>query len=267
MHFTKLFSSILDSTIWQESASTKLTWITMLAMVNRQGEVHSSIPGLAARTGVSIQECESALASFQSPDPYSRTKDHEGRRVKEIDGGWVLLNHGKYCALLSAEERREYNRVKQAEYRAKDKTANMSLTVIDTNTHVDKSVCCGHIVDIDVEVPPIVPQGGLDVEETEKRKSSLPAKPESKRIAKMFNRKETTGWSSKEIKAFKALLPIDPEDLAAVERYYDGAVADPERYPRKDLGTFLNNFRGEVDRANNWTGSEPEPQFKMPNIG
>jgi len=88
------FLQFLDSTIWQEPAHTKLTWITMLAMVDRHGEVHASIPGLAARTGVSIQECEEALASFQTPDPYSRTKDYEGKRVKVIDGGWALLNHG-----------------------------------------------------------------------------------------------------------------------------------------------------------------------------
>ena len=152
MHFTKLFSSILDSTIWQEPAHTKLTWITMLAMVDRHGEVHASIPGLAARTGVSIQECEEALASFQTPDPYSRTKDYEGKRVKVIDGGWALLNHGKYCALLNAEERREYNRRKQSEYRAKDKANALSMTVNDTNTQAATNVSNAHIVDVDVDV-------------------------------------------------------------------------------------------------------------------
>ena len=135
MQFTKLFNSILDSTIWQESAETKIVWITMLAMCDRYGDVFASVPGLAARSGVTIDQCQTALDCFLAPDKYSRTKDHEGRRIKEIDGGWNLLNHGKYRELLSAEERKEYNRRKQAEYRAGKKAAvnDMSNNVNDCN--------------------------------------------------------------------------------------------------------------------------------------
>ncbi|MDA1056058.1 MAG: hypothetical protein O3C40_37230 [Planctomycetota bacterium] len=141
MQFTKLFSSILDSTIWQEAKETKLVWVTMLAMCDRIGEVHASIPGLAVRAGVSIAECEAALACLMSPDPYSRTKDHEGRRVKEIDQGWELLNHAKYRALLSAEERREYLRRKQQEHRAKASTTvntvNKCQSASTPSTHAE----------------------------------------------------------------------------------------------------------------------------------
>jgi hypothetical protein len=119
MHFTKLFNSILDSTIWQESKETKLVWITMLAMCDKSGEIHAAIPGLAARAGVTIDECEKALECLKSEDKYSRTKVENGRRISEIDGGWALINHGKYRALLSVEERREYLAQKQREHRAK----------------------------------------------------------------------------------------------------------------------------------------------------
>jgi hypothetical protein len=122
MQFTKLFNSILDSTIWQEPPATKLVWITLLAMADRAGDVHASIPGLAKRAGVTLPECEAALTCLTSPDRYSRTKEHDGRRIEIIDGGFALLNHSKYRALLSAEERREYNRTKQAEYRAAKKS-------------------------------------------------------------------------------------------------------------------------------------------------
>jgi hypothetical protein len=123
MQFTKLFSCILDSTIWQEPPQTKILWITMLAMSDRNGEVHASVPGLAKRAGITLEECERGIACLMAPDAYSRTKDHDGRRVGTIDGGWALLNHAKYRALLSAEERREYNRQKQAEFRAKHKAS------------------------------------------------------------------------------------------------------------------------------------------------
>jgi hypothetical protein len=96
-----------------------LVWITMLAMTDADGVVRASVPGLAARAWVTLTECELALEKFKRPDKYSRSKEHEGRRIAEVDGGWLLLNHTKYRNLMGIEDRREYNRVKQAEYRAK----------------------------------------------------------------------------------------------------------------------------------------------------
>lgn len=120
-YYTKLFTTILDSTIWQEDLPTKVVWITMLAMADRDGVVSASVPGLMKRAGVTLEQTEAALVKFVGPDLYSRTQDHEGRRIEEIEGGWRLLNHGKYRAMMSAEDKREYQRVKQAEYRGKKK--------------------------------------------------------------------------------------------------------------------------------------------------
>ena len=117
--YTKLFGSIVDSTIWRESKETKIVWITMLAKANRDGIVESSLPGLADSSRVSIPECEEALKHLSSPDIYSRTKAHEGRRIQEVDGGWIILNHAKYRAKMNADERREYLARKQQEWREK----------------------------------------------------------------------------------------------------------------------------------------------------
>jgi len=106
--YTKLFSEILDSSVWQEPAEIRLVWITMLAMADRTGKVMASVPGLANRAVVPLKAVETALETFLAPDRYSRTKDNEGRRIKEIDGGWQILNHSKYRAKLSQEERHAY---------------------------------------------------------------------------------------------------------------------------------------------------------------
>jgi hypothetical protein len=201
MQFTKLFNSILDSTIWQEPPPTKLVWITMLAMADRNGEVHASIPGLAKRAGVTLSECEHALECLLSPDKYSRTQDHEGRRIKEIDGGFRLLNHGKYRALLSAEERREYNRQKQAEYRASQKRVNdMSMTV-------NHNKQCAHSTEAEAEAdteknPPNPPRGeeraGRNspkrptLQEIQEYASTL--RPPFTQAAKFHSYYESNGW-------------------------------------------------------------------------
>lgn len=144
----------------------------MLAMADRNGEVHASVPGLAKRAGITMQECETGLACLQAPDAYSRTKLNEGRRIKEIDGGWALLNHGKYRALLSAEERREYNRRKQAEHRANVKNVNdTSMTVNDSQLQSAMSAHTEAESEAKAEATKTVgPNGQAVVPETAKRR-------------------------------------------------------------------------------------------------
>lgn len=115
--YTKLFGSIVASTIWRESKETKIVWITMLAMANRDGVVEASIPGLADMARVSLDDALKAIETLSSPDKYSRTKDHEGRRIQEVQGGWLLLNHATYRAKMNADDRREYLARKKRESR------------------------------------------------------------------------------------------------------------------------------------------------------
>lgn len=118
MHFNKLFSTISSSTIWGEAYPTRILWTTMLSMSDVYGEVHASIPGLARQANITIDECRAGLQTLLSPDPDSRTKDHDGRRIKEIDGGWQLLNHAKYRAIISREDKKRKDRERIAAERA-----------------------------------------------------------------------------------------------------------------------------------------------------
>src|ERR1700686_238483 len=106
--YTKLFNSILTSTIWDEDCSTRILWVTLLALAGPNGEVEGSVPGLAHQARLSLAETEAALKKLQSPDAYSRSKEHEGRRIQEVDGGWLILNRAKYREKMNQDERREY---------------------------------------------------------------------------------------------------------------------------------------------------------------
>lgn len=139
--YTKLFNSILASTIWREDDKIRIVWITLLAMADKNGLAEGSIPGLADFARVSIEDVERALKSLQSPDKYSRTKTNEGRRIKAVDGGWEILNHPKYRAKMNADERRAYNREKQREWRAGQK---MSNSVIDGQSQIQMSPLSAH---------------------------------------------------------------------------------------------------------------------------
>src|SRR4030065_472467 len=136
MTFTKLFSSITESTVWCEPASTRLVWITMLAMSDRKGRVWASIPGLAHRARVSLEDTEVALYTLSSPDKYSRTPDHEGRRIEPIDGGWVLLNHEKYRSIRDEETTREVARNHMRRKRANVDVKGEQLTTVDRGSTI-----------------------------------------------------------------------------------------------------------------------------------
>ncbi len=130
--FTKLFESILDSSVWDLDDQTVRVWIAMMALADMDGEVHNTIPGLARRAKVSIEACESALVAFMSPDKYSRTKAHDGRRIEEIEEGWRLLNHPKYRRMFSQEEQREKTARRTREWRDREAAAKApSPTVTD----------------------------------------------------------------------------------------------------------------------------------------
>lgn len=70
------------------------------------------------------------------------------------------------------------------------------------------------------------------------------------RLGKFLNRKPKTRWDEKERKALNKLMPLDPDDVDLMERYYLADIpADHIPGRRTDLITLLNNWNGELDRA------------------
>ena len=118
--YTKLMSSIVQSTVWSESLATKVVWITMLALSDRKGYVGASIPGLAKTAGVTMDECEEALKRLHSPDPHSRTKDHDGRRLKTVERGWLILNYEAHRNRMDEESVRASKRLWWQTHRSKE---------------------------------------------------------------------------------------------------------------------------------------------------
>ena len=118
MSYAKLFSDILASTIWATDSSTRIVWITMLAMADKQGDVMASVPGLAHLARVPVDDVRQALEVLLSEDPDSRTPDHEGRRIAEIDGGWAILNYEKHRKRASEEDQKEKAAERQRRHRA-----------------------------------------------------------------------------------------------------------------------------------------------------
>lgn len=125
--YVKLLSSIVRSSIWGEPDHVRVVWITMMAIADKHGYVYASVDGLAHEARKTIDETEDALRRFLSPDPRSRTKEHDGRRVVEVDGGWQLLSYERIRAMHGAESERERKREWWNSNRGK-KTSSLDAT-------------------------------------------------------------------------------------------------------------------------------------------
>jgi len=127
--YTKLWSTIVTSSIWSEDDKTRIMWITMLATAEATGYVPGSIPGMAALARMSVEDADRAIQRLLQPDPYSRTADCNGARLTLADGGWKIVNYMKYRAGRDEVERREQNRAAQRRLRNRAKNEVVSANV------------------------------------------------------------------------------------------------------------------------------------------
>src|SRR5680860_936341 len=119
--YSKLWSTIVTSSVWSEDDKTRIMWITMLAVTEADGHVSGSIPGMAAVARLSLEDTKIAIDRLCAPDPYSRSLEYEGRRITESPGGWQILNYDKYRASRDEDERKAYMRDYMQKYRKQNR--------------------------------------------------------------------------------------------------------------------------------------------------
>lgn len=110
MSFAKLDSGIVDSTLWMQPHDVLRVWIAMLAKADALGFVRASVPSMAHLCMVPIDRMEQIVAILAAPDKYSRTSVDGGRRLREVGGGWEIVNYQAYRNARDPESRREYQR-------------------------------------------------------------------------------------------------------------------------------------------------------------
>jgi len=105
-----------------------LCW--MIANADFDGNVEVNPALLAVLFGEPCSESSitAALEWLSLPDPKSRIKEHEGRRIEYIDGFlWRLINHEIYRNIIRAEEAREKTRERVRRHRAKSSLEHVTV--------------------------------------------------------------------------------------------------------------------------------------------
>ena len=94
--FVKISSNIIQSSIMLESPEVFKCWITILAACDCDGIARISPVFLMSVCHLDKDTVLNVLKILESPDDLSRTKEEDGRRIKAVDGGYMIINYQKY---------------------------------------------------------------------------------------------------------------------------------------------------------------------------
>ena len=255
--YTKLFSDILTSSIWNEDTKTRILWITMLAMCDATGYIRSSKGSLPVMARLSRDEVDAGLAILEAPDEDSRSEAHEGRRLEKVEGGWIVLNYEAHRNRLSNDSEAVSNRERQRRHREKIKekeedSNGSSVTSRDTasaSASASASADAFESVSKDGESEGKKPKRKKALSETDKRRIRVDElTPMMIRIGSWFGRRETTKWTTYEKEALDSIKP-DITEVNTLEIYYDFDHPFDCDYRRRKLEQLLNNWASEIDKA------------------
>lgn len=135
--YNKLFTKILDSSIWLESTTTRIVWVTLIAIMDESGFVGlATVGNVANRARVTLDEAKEAIRVLESPDGDPGEQEHEGKRIERVPGGWMVLNAKKYREMATRAMVQEQTRVRVARHREK---RNGNAPVTPSNEKLTRS--------------------------------------------------------------------------------------------------------------------------------
>jgi hypothetical protein len=137
--YTRIFGpDLLDSSLMDAAIETRWLFVSMVILADEAGTGIVDIPitALARRVGMGIDQVRIALKDLLAPDPHSRSKKEDGRRIVQTsddpDRGWEVVNWAAYKTIASEEVRRQQVREAVARHRAKGSGNQMKSLEITT---------------------------------------------------------------------------------------------------------------------------------------
>ena len=121
MGFGKVFECMFTGSLMGSGAITFTVMTYAIVNARPPGIVEINPKLLAMLIGCEECEVDSALDYLQQPDPRSRSKDEDGRRLVS-EGGFTyrVVNYMKYRSIRDEAERREQNRLSKIRQRERE---------------------------------------------------------------------------------------------------------------------------------------------------
>jgi hypothetical protein len=213
--YNKLFSKIVDSSIWMEPDHVRLLWMMFIAIMDEDGFVNlASVKNVAHRAVMTLEKASEAIQVLESPDYDSSNPANEGRRLTRVPGGWIVNNSKEYRDIVKREHQKELNRERVRRHRVKTgassecnddvMVANDFVTPSDTDTKAETN--------------------------KRKKKKSVDVKhdhtPEFEEFWQAYPRKLAKGNARKAWDA--AVKKADPDSIIVGAIHYAKNVTDPK---------------------------------------
>lgn len=128
--WTPLWSGIVDSSLWEESGDVVKVFMTMMAAKDSDHICRLDAYRVAKKCHLDELQVLDILKILASPDKRRKSKqEFDGRRIKAVEDGWLILNGEKYRQMVSEEMRKARLRRAQTTYRIKHKKLELLTTL------------------------------------------------------------------------------------------------------------------------------------------
>ena len=133
--YGKIFASTFTGSMFGAGPETFAVWSYVIANTVA-GVVELNPEYLGHVIGMPPGKIEAVIEKLCSPDPRSRNKDHDGRRlIREGQFQYVVPSHETYREIRTEDSRREYQRRWVKEKRGKEKREVTDPVDIDSSRH------------------------------------------------------------------------------------------------------------------------------------
>jgi len=96
-----------------EDPATFKVWIIFLAYADADGIARIAAPFISSIGRMTIETVREAIKILEGPDENSRSTNDQGRRIRRVDGGWLIINYARY----RARSPQEYEAARKRQYR------------------------------------------------------------------------------------------------------------------------------------------------------
>lgn len=159
--YTCIFRNVTTSRIWALPPSARCVWLWLHLVADPEGFVCATVSGVAVGANVPVEDARMTLERLEAPDPDADPSDpFEGRVVKRVPRGWLVLGFEELRELAKEETRRARNRKYMKGYRAANDNASTSGLEGDT---VSPPKPRPKPNDLSEEINPPTPQGSVAV--------------------------------------------------------------------------------------------------------
>lgn len=140
--FVKIYSGILDSSLFDEDLEVRYLFMILLVMADADGFVRGTGKAIARRARLDYDVAMAALRVLESPDVDDSSGVDDGRRVTSVRGGWQVVNHGTYRAKRTDSQAANAARVRK--YRARKALCNGGNVTRNGSNATRNGKCYGH---------------------------------------------------------------------------------------------------------------------------